>query len=70
MSTKKLDNKEFYGSLELAEHIGISDRMIRKYITKGIIKANKIGRYYVISRKSALDFLKYREEHEDKMLVK
>lgn len=70
MSKKKLENKEFYGSIEVAEYIGISDRMIRKYIHKGILKADRIGSHFVISRKSLDDFIQYREENKDKMLVK
>lgn len=44
-------DKEFLSTTELAEILGISRVAVFKKIKKGEIKATKVGRNYVISKK-------------------
>ena len=44
-------DKEFLSTTELAEILGISRVAVFKRIKKGEIKATKVGRNYVISKK-------------------
>ena len=49
-NTKILKNKEFYSSGELAKLLGISRIAVFKKIRSGQIKAEKIGRNYIIPK--------------------
>lgn len=44
-------NKKYITTTELADFLGISREAIRKKIKKGQIRAEKIGRNFVIDRK-------------------
>lgn len=46
-------NKEFLSTIELAEILGISRIAVFKQIKNGKIKAKKVGRNFIISKKEA-----------------
>ena len=52
-----MENKEFISVSEFAELLGISRIAVYKRIKKGQIKAQKIGRNYVIPRKYVDDIV-------------
>lgn len=47
---KNKDNKQFFSGPEVAEILKVSRATIANRVRKGIIKAEKIGRNYVIPR--------------------
>ena len=46
-----MEDKKFLSTIELAKILGISRIAVYKKIKKGIIKAEKIGRNFVIDKK-------------------
>ena len=62
----KQTKKEFYSIAELAKILGISRIAVYKRIKRGRIKAEKIGRNYVISAESMNNILGHTLSEEEK----
>ncbi len=53
----KTKNKEFFTTRELADLLNLSRITIFNWIKKGKIKAQKVGKSYIIPRSELRDFL-------------
>lgn len=62
-------NKEFLSTTELAEILGISRVAVFKKIKNGTIKAEKIGRNFVIRKKDIGDIIGKELKKEDKKQI-
>lgn len=56
-TTKKELNKAFYSATEAANLLGISRTAVHNRIVKGLLKAEKVGRNYVVPAKVLSDYL-------------
>lgn len=61
--------KEFYTAPEVAKMLGISHVAVFKKIKKGQIKAEKIGRNFVIRKKELANILGESLTPEDKKII-
>jgi len=51
---EKIENKSYFTTSEVAKLLKVSRITIFNHIKKGLIKANKVGKTYLISREEVL----------------
>lgn len=50
--------KDIYTIKELAEYWGVHPNTVRRWISEGLLSANKLGGTYRITKEQAIEFLK------------
>ena len=66
---KYMADKQFLSTNELAKILGISRIAVFKKIKSGEIKAQKVGRNYIIEKKDVFDFDSQELSETDKLLI-
>lgn len=51
---EKIENKAYFTTSEVAQLLGVSRITVFNYVKKGLIKASKVGKTYLIPRKEVL----------------
>ncbi|MCX6713512.1 MAG: helix-turn-helix domain-containing protein [Candidatus Vogelbacteria bacterium] len=51
---EKIENKPYFTTSEVAQLLKVSRITVFNYVKKGLIKANKVGKTYLISREEVL----------------
>ena len=64
-----MENKPFLSTSQLAEKLGISRIAVFKKIKSGEIKAQKVGRNYIIDKKDVFDIGRTKLSETDKILI-
>ena len=59
-----MEEKDFYSINEIAEHLGVSVKSIRRYVAAGELDSIKIGSTYRIPRAALLDFINRQTEQK------
>lgn len=59
--TVEFDGIKFYTTLEVAKSLNVTLQTVRDYIKKGKLKAQRVGKSFLISEKSIMEFLKVLE---------
>lgn len=54
---REIQGIKFFTTLELASKLQVTPQTVREYIKQGKLKAQKVGRSFLVSEKNLLDFL-------------